>query len=68
MLFIIALPSVFLFLCMVCIVLIVFKKYTIAREEQKIVDIFLQKITKIPALIQVMRKYADDERIFTDTI
>jgi hypothetical protein len=35
------------------------------REEQKILDIFLSKTAKIPALIEVMRPYVFDVSSFT---
>lgn len=36
----------------------------VSMEERKIVDIFLLKISKIPALIEVMRPYVVDEKAF----
>ena len=62
-------PLVFLSVaCTVFIALIVSKKRTIAREERKIVGAFMEKITKIPALVEVMRKYISDERVFENII
>ncbi len=35
----------------------------IKKSEQRVVDIFLQKISKIPAVIEVMRPYVVDSNL-----
>ncbi len=36
------------------------------REEERILDIFVSKVSKIPALIEVMRLHVVDEKAFDD--
>jgi hypothetical protein len=40
----------------------------IKKSEQYIIDIFLQKIAKIPAVIEVMRPYVVDQKVAFDHI
>lgn len=36
----------------------------VVRAEQKIVNIFVRKLSKIPALIEVMRPFVADQKVF----
>lgn len=44
------------------VIAFLFLASNIEKSEQAVVDIFLQKISKIPALIEVMRPYVVDEK------
>ena len=43
-------------------------RHTIKKEEWKILDIFGEKVSKIPAFIEVMRPYVVDESAFSTLI
>lgn len=55
--------SIFLF-SILCLYIGVFfyLQSKVKKVENSVVDVFLQKIAKIPALIEVMRPYVVDEK------
>lgn len=57
-------------LALLCIYILVYKLLSkkINKTEKYIVDIFLQKISKIPSVIEVMRPYVSDPKIAFDLI
>lgn len=48
------------------ILVFLFLASSIRKTEQVVVDIFLQKISKIPALVEVMRPYVIDQKMAFD--
>jgi len=58
----------FLVLILVYIVFFFFLRRAVRQEESKILDIFSEKVSKIPAFIEVMRPYVVDESAFSSLI
>jgi hypothetical protein len=66
-------PTLLLVICFSALIIIYiaffyFLRYSLRNAESKILDIFSEKVSKIPAFIEVMRPYVVDENAFSSLI